>query len=209
MEYHVKAWQEVYASFNRYRSREEILLHEGALDLKEWYNSLHDTPLSDPTHPEELAAAYEFMRIQGRRQRAILLSKYLPEIKPYPDALPVLRSLLRLNIPCALVTSSSRITVQEIVPQALRDCFQIIIAAEDVPRHKPDPTPYLAAAENLQVRPQESLVVENSPGGIQSGLAAGAVCAAISSTLPAPVLRQAAAVYPSLRDLAVAQGWTA
>jgi beta-phosphoglucomutase len=208
MDYHVKAWQEVYASFNRYISREEILLQEGSFDLKEWYNFLQDVPLSEAPGPEELAAAYEFIRAQGRRQRDILLSKYLQEIKPYPDALPVLRALGRLNIPCALVTSSSRITVQEIVPQALRDCFRIIIAAEDVQRHKPDPDPYLAAAEKLRIRPQESLVVENSPGGIRAGLAAGAVCVAVSSTLPASVLLGAtAAVYSNLRDLAVAQGW--
>jgi beta-phosphoglucomutase len=207
MEYHVKAWQEVYASLHRDRSREDILINESGLDLRGWYDSLHPVPLSPEPGPRELAAATGFVRAQGRRQRAILLQKYGSAIKPYPQALPLLRRLNYLNIPLALVTSSSRITLEAIVPLPLKDCFQAIIAAEEVERHKPDPAPYLAAAARLGVRPCSSLVVENSPGGIRAGLAAGAACVAIASTLPPACLSQADAVYPNLHELALAQGW--
>jgi len=57
----------------------------------------------------------------------------------------------------------------------------LIIAAEDISRGKPDPEPYLKAAEILGVNPCECLVFEDAESGIQSATAAGMVVVAIGT----------------------------
>lgn len=47
---------------------------------------------------------------------------------------------------------------------------------EDVPRGKPEPDLYLAAAEAEGVDPAEAIVVEDSPTGVRAAVAAGMAC---------------------------------
>jgi HAD superfamily hydrolase (TIGR01509 family) len=53
------------------------------------------------------------------------------------------------------------------------DCFQAIVSAEDVPRGKPAPDVYLAAAARLGARPDCCVVVEDAPAGIEAAHRAG------------------------------------
>jgi sugar-phosphatase len=48
-----------------------------------------------------------------------------------------------------------------------------VVATEDVPRGKPDPAPYLLAAEQLGVPPGECVAFEDSRAGVLSAKAAG------------------------------------
>jgi len=49
-----------------------------------------------------------------------------------------------------------------------------IFSGHEMPRSKPHPDVYLAAAAHLQVEPARCLVVEDTPVGITAGVAAGA-----------------------------------
>ena len=49
----------------------------------------------------------------------------------------------------------------------------VLVGAEDVERGKPNPDPYLQAAAALGVAPEDCIVFEDAPAGIQSGLNAG------------------------------------
>ncbi|HUQ95922.1 MAG TPA: HAD family phosphatase [Bryobacteraceae bacterium] len=71
------------------------------------------------------------------------------------------------------VVSSSRRTEVEPVLAAggILSCFEVAVFGEDVTRHKPDPEPYLKAANMLQTT--RILVVEDSEAGEHSGRAAG------------------------------------
>ena len=48
-----------------------------------------------------------------------------------------------------------------------------VLTREDVEKAKPDPEIYLLAAQRLGVEPQDCLVLEDSPNGVRSGVAAG------------------------------------
>jgi sugar-phosphatase len=64
---------------------------------------------------------------------------------------------------------------------------EVLVGAEDVERGKPDPDPYLKAAAALGVAPEDCIVFEDAPAGIQAGIAAGmrvVVVNAISSETP-------------------------
>ena len=51
----------------------------------------------------------------------------------------------------------------------LREAFEPMIFAEDVGVEKPDPTPYEAALEQLDISPEEAIAFEDSPSGIGGG----------------------------------------
>ena len=82
-----------------------------------------------------------------------------------------------------LVTGTALANLQAILSPELLSHFDTIITDKDTQRGKPSPDPYLKASENLQVTPQESIVVENAPLGIQSAKAAGAFCIGLTTTL--------------------------
>lgn len=80
--------------------------------------------------------------------------------------------------PRALVTGSSRVEATQVLPH-IPAHFDVIVAAEDVPRSKPDPIGYLTAIEALGLAPRDCLVVEDSTAGIAAGRAAGCVVLAV------------------------------
>lgn len=56
--------------------------------------------------------------------------------------------------------------------------FSVVVTADDVPRHKPDPCPVLHAASLLGVPAERCLFVGDSPHDIEAGRAAGSATAA-------------------------------
>ncbi|MFD5656326.1 HAD family hydrolase, partial [Streptomyces hirsutus] len=71
-------------------------------------------------------------------------------------------------------------------------------------RGKPHPDPYLAACRGLGIRPQRTLVFEDSVSGVRSAVTAGAVCIGIGG----PGLVEAGAVIavPDFTALALGEG---
>ena len=55
----------------------------------------------------------------------------------------------------------------------MSDHFVAVITAEDVERHKPDPSTFLKCAQAMSVQPSECLVYEDSPLGIEAALSGG------------------------------------
>ena len=54
-----------------------------------------------------------------------------------------------------------------------KDFFPVIVTSEQVPRGKPFPDIFLEAARRMGVSPNECLVLEDSPAGIEAAKAAG------------------------------------
>ena len=79
-----------------------------------------------------------------------------------------------------------------------------IFSGHEMPRSKPYPDVYLAAAAHVQVNPAHCLVVEDTPVGIAAGVAAGAtVWAYAPPAAPTAVLVQAGAqrVFAHMSEL--------
>ena len=78
------------------------------------------------------------------------------------------------RLPRAIATSSNRFIVdRHLGDHDLAARFDAIVAAEDVKRHKPNPDPYLKAAELLGVDPRHCLALEDSHNGVRAAHAAG------------------------------------
>lgn len=74
----------------------------------------------------------------------------------------------------AIVSSAPRLNVEAVVHSIHLGVFiDTIICAEDVERGKPDPQPFLLAAERLGVNPACCVVVEDAPAGLEGGRRAG------------------------------------
>ena len=65
----------------------------------------------------------------------------------------------------------------------LRHHFQTIVCNADVKRGKPDPEIFLLAAKRLGSRPEDCVVFEDAPAGIEAARRAGMACVVITSTL--------------------------
>jgi len=59
----------------------------------------------------------------------------------------------------------------------------VVVSQDDVTRGKPDPEPYLRAAELLSVLPDELLVFEDTDVGVASARAAGAYVVGLTRTV--------------------------
>lgn len=74
----------------------------------------------------------------------------------------------------ALCTSSSKASLEIFFDHtALRNCFSVVLCANDVSRSKPEPDIYVKASNLLKVPASQMLVVEDSKSGIHSALKAG------------------------------------
>ncbi|GAB4409352.1 MAG: HAD family phosphatase [Bryobacter sp.] len=77
-----------------------------------------------------------------------------------------------LALPCALVSSSYSLEVEPVLEAlGLKETFRARVYGDMVGRLKPDPEPYLLAAERMGAR--RPLVFEDSEAGMASALAAG------------------------------------
>jgi HAD superfamily hydrolase (TIGR01509 family) len=61
--------------------------------------------------------------------------------------------------------------------------FDFVLAREDYRLSKPDPEPYRTALERVGLPPEACLVVEDSPRGLASSVAAGIRCIVVPNKL--------------------------
>ncbi|WP_316807836.1 HAD family phosphatase [Pedobacter agri] len=64
----------------------------------------------------------------------------------------------------------------------IRDYLTAIVSADDVLTSKPDPETFLKAAEALGIEPDDCLVFEDAPKGVESALNAGMKCIVLTTT---------------------------
>ena len=68
-----------------------------------------------------------------------------------------------------------------------------MVTSSEVTHGKPHPEPYLKAAAKLGIRPEDCIVVEDAPAGVQAGKAAGARVIGFPTTMKVEALKAAGA----------------
>jgi HAD superfamily hydrolase (TIGR01509 family) len=105
----------------------------------------------------------------------LVLDEVAHGIEPMPGAAALLIALRAAGVPLGLVSNSRRRFVElGLAAAGLAGAFDAIVTAEDVPRPKPAPDAYLAAARALGAAPAACVVLEDSPTGLEAGRACGA-----------------------------------
>ena len=95
-------------------------------------------------------------------------------LRPYPGMEEVLSELQADGRTLGVITSKSHPTVDlasHVLP--LRHHFDVVIAAEDTARHKPEPDPLLEALRRLDAGPERACYVGDAPFDMRAARAAG------------------------------------
>ncbi len=101
-----------------------------------------------------------------------------------PGARELLEALREASVPTALVTMSIRTMADDIVRAIPFEAFDVIVTGDAVENAKPHPEPYLAAADALGVDVRDCVAIEDSPAGLTSAWAAGAIAVGVPNMLP-------------------------
>lgn len=115
-----------------------------------------------------------------------------------------LKDLKINNIKTGIGTAAMEFKANVILEElGLKNFFNIIVCAEKVKKGKPDPETYLKAAEELNLKPEECIVIEDAPNGIEAAKNAGIKCIAILTTHKESELGRADRIIRSFDELDV------
>lgn len=96
-------------------------------------------------------------------------------VRPYPGVLEAVELLTRRAIPLGVVTSKlSTAAWRGLRLVGLAEHFEVLVGADDVERHKPDPEPVRRGAEHLGLTADRCVYVGDSVHDMASARAAGA-----------------------------------
>jgi HAD superfamily hydrolase (TIGR01509 family) len=163
------------------------------MSAAEWSAYLHD----------QLGVALEPAEI-NTRVVAHLLAGYERKLPLLPGAVEAVRRIAA-RWPLGLASSANRPVIDAVLAASGLDAyFATTVSGDEVPRGKPAPDIYLAAAARLDVDPDNSAAVEDSSNGLRAAAAARMLVVAIPnrSFPPSPdALGRSAVVLGSLDEL--------
>ena len=108
------------------------------------------------------------------------------------------------GLPRAVATSSTHAAVEhQLGRNGLLSRFQAVVAAGDYARGKPNPDPFLTAAQRLGVDPLDCLALEDSHNGVRAAHAAGMMTIMVPDLLAATdeMRERCIAIAESLHDV--------
>ena len=198
----------------------QIILRDHGIELTEsdYYGSLG---MDDETF---VRAAFERAKkkLSDDDLKIVLEDKAVRHRTLIEDELPLFSGVVTFlkatsrHYSLGLVSMATIAEIQYVLERAgLRSLFSVVVSAEDVNVCKPAPDCYRIALEKLNqkrqverllpVSPDECLVIEDSPPGIESGRQAGMWALGVTNTVSEKQLRDAGAevVTASLADWTV------
>ena len=161
----VEAWQAIYAEYGQEFPLEIWVRDVVGSTIKNFDPAAHLASLTGQLLDQPALHA----RAWSRRMEVQDELPALPGVEDY------LKTAKRLGLRLGIASSSNH---EGWVDKYLRrlellDLFDAVICREDAARVKPAPDLFLAALKALQVKPEEALVLEDSPNGILAAQQAG------------------------------------
>jgi len=115
-------------------------------------------------------------------------------VEPLPGVSKLLTILRTAEIPCVVASSTHRANIElSLARMDLGEFFSDIVSAEDVSHGKPDPEPFLLAAERAGCDARRCVVFEDALTGVEAGLAAQSRVVVVTTTNPREVLERSGA----------------
>ncbi len=98
----------------------------------------------------------------------------LKNVELYKDVLKLLEIIRNNNLKTAIVTTAKSESIYPALDKYdLKKYFDVILTAEDVKKHKPDPEVVYKAMELLGAKKEETLIIGDGPKDVAAGKAAG------------------------------------
>jgi HAD superfamily hydrolase (TIGR01509 family) len=135
---------------------------------------------------------------------ALIARRMREHTPPMPGAAKAVQAVVAAGLPIACASNSGRDELAaKLAGLGLAPLFAgRVFSWQDVPRPKPAPDMYLAAAAACGADPRDCVVVEDSALGARAGVAAGCRVLGFAHETPAALLRQEGAEpFASMDDL--------
>lgn len=178
--YHFRAWNAFAARYGRSISEEEysqFITGKTNAAILHWF---FDGKEMTPSQTDAMALEKE----------QLYYALFAPDIKPVHGALGLMQKAREAGLKLGIVTNGLKQNIDFLFTHVpINSMIDVTISSADVRRGKPDPEPYLTAASRLHLLPEECLVFEDSPTGLQSAAAAGMNAVAMLSSFPEETLR--------------------
>ncbi|MFP4132929.1 MAG: HAD family hydrolase [Halothece sp.] len=122
------------------------------------------------------------------------------ELPVYSGIEAFIRDLWGSGLILALVTGARRQNVEYILERLkIRNAFAVIVTSDDITESKPDPEGYLTAVEklnqqyaDLDLKPENCLVIEDTPRGIEAAKRAQMQVVGVANTYPFHMIQRQA-----------------
>jgi len=127
------------------------------------------------------------------------------KIRLFPGVIELIQEAKNSGIKTAIATSSHRAILEITLKGAginIKD-FDAITTAEECKNVKPDPEIFLLTAKKLNVLPQEAVVIEDSPSGIEAAKRGRFFAVGITNTFPRSKLQEADMVVEGLEEISI------
>jgi HAD superfamily hydrolase (TIGR01509 family) len=160
MPIHYQAWRQT-AEENGILMTEELFYSLGGVPttrIVEILNEKFGTNLD----PEEIA----------RRKEAVYLEN-MGNMQPIEEVAAFARKVAKFAKVSIASGGYLPVVLETLEAIGFKDFFPVVVTTEQVSRGKPFPDIFLEAAERMGVPPNECLVLEDSPAGIDAAIAAG------------------------------------
>ncbi len=195
---HAESWQQTMEEFG-YTSTEplEFYYHEGRVGTST-INMITEREFG------RKATAEEFQKIYNRKSE--LFAQY-NQGEIIPGIKEIIKFVKSQELKPVLVTGSGQPSLLDRLDTHFPGVFtpETMVTAFDVEHGKPDPQPYLMGLQKGgNLKPNQAIVIENAPLGIESAVAAGIFTIAVNTgPLPDSVLADAGAsiVLHSMEEL--------
>jgi len=140
------------------------------------------------------ASIAERERLADEKEAAFRSLAQSTGVDATPGAAALLAWARRHDVATGLVTNAPRPNaVLMIEVLGLADAFDVVVSADETPRGKPHPDPYLAAVESLDLSVPVTAAIEDSLTGIAAARAAGLGVIALARDVTAAGLRSSGA----------------
>lgn len=197
MKNHANAWYETVSALGIESTPREFYMYEGRTGAST-INLLFQRAFNRPATEEEIQKIYAHKTESFNRQR---------KAGVMPGAAEFLKKVKFVGLIPVLVTGSGQATLLDKLDHEYPGIFtpETMVTAFDVKYGKPHPEPYLMGLQKAGVKPDQAIVIENAPLGVEAGVAAGIFTVGVNTgPLDDEVLLSAGAdlLLPDMQTLA-------
>ena len=191
--YHVRAWEVFAEQYNLELLMEKFKQELLGISTENILKQLFGQDLS-----QEKIAEYT------SEKDSIYFEIYKENISAAEGLFEFIDLLKKKNITMGVATSETKAIAHSILQKAgVKQYFKVVVTGEDVENLKPNPEPYLIAAEGVGETPADCMAIEDTPSGIQSAKSAGMKLIGITTTYPSEKLSEADVVVKDLTEVSL------
>lgn len=139
----------------------------------------------------------------GKTRKNLFRDKYLPNLEPFPEVRALLQQMKEAGLTLVVATSSGKDLLQDLLQKAgVADLIPAATTKDDAENSKPAPDIVEAALKKSGVRPEEAIMVGDTPYDVEAATRAGVKCVAFEcGCWTKSQLGDAVACYKDAADL--------